>query len=68
MSEVPILRAWFEYTIEARQRYLRLFETLPVKELRRDRGASYPSLHRIHEHTLWAIFFWLKGASRGPNP
>jgi uncharacterized damage-inducible protein DinB len=65
MSELRTLRAWFDYNIEARRRYLAVFASLSSRELTRDRGASYPSLLRIQEHTLWAIFFWLRGASRG---
>ncbi|MCI4346519.1 MAG: DinB family protein [Thermoplasmata archaeon] len=68
MSEVEAFREWAEYNIDARERYLAVFEKLPKEELTRDRGASYPSLLGIQCHILGAQWWWLKNASPPPGP
>jgi uncharacterized damage-inducible protein DinB len=67
-SEVDILREWFAYLAAARRGYFGTFEKLPVAELSRDRGASYPSLLDITAHSQGALYFWIKGCSPSAFP
>jgi uncharacterized damage-inducible protein DinB len=41
-----------------REKYLEAFEKLPAEELKKDRGASFPSLIEIVHHTLEAYAWW----------
>jgi len=59
MSEVETLKEWFEYIRYARQGYLDAFAKMPAAELKRDRGASYPSILEIYLHSAGALFFWI---------
>ena len=65
MSELDLIREWFAYNARARQGYLETFSKLPSAELARDRGASYPTLQNIFEHTLGAYYFWFSRLSKG---
>lgn len=65
VSELGLIREWFAYNARARRGYLETFSKLPPEELARDRGASYPTLLNILEHTLGAYYFWFSSASNG---
>lgn len=58
-DELGAMREWYRYNSFVRKRYLAALERLPPEELRRDRGASYPTLLDILEHTMGAYFHWL---------
>jgi uncharacterized damage-inducible protein DinB len=64
MSELDLIRQWFAYNARARQGYLETFSKLTSAELARDRGASYPTLLNILEHTLGAYYFWFSSMSK----
>jgi uncharacterized damage-inducible protein DinB len=68
VSEVDSIRAWFAYTAEARAGYLEALAKLPVAELSRDRGASYPTLLDIFGHSQGALYFWMKDCARFEFP
>ena len=65
VSELDLIRQWFAFNARARQGYLEAFSKLSPEELARDRGASYPSLVNIFEHTLGAYYFWFLRMSKG---
>ncbi|HXW36430.1 MAG TPA: DinB family protein [Nitrososphaerales archaeon] len=65
MSELDLIREWFAYNARARQGYFEALSKLSTEELTRDRGASYPSLLNILEHTLGAYHFWFTRVSKG---
>jgi uncharacterized damage-inducible protein DinB len=65
MSELDLIHQWFAYSARARQGYLDTLSKLPPAELARDRGASYPTLVNIFEHTLGAYYFWFSSISKG---
>ena len=67
-SELEAIRAWFAYSAEARRGYLETFSKLPVTELSRDRGASFPTLLDIFAHSQGALFFWMKDCARFEFP
>jgi uncharacterized damage-inducible protein DinB len=64
VSELDIIREWFAYNARARQGYLETFSKLSPGELTKDRGASYPTLLNILEHSLGAYYFWFASASK----
>jgi len=68
VSELETFRAWFAYIGEARRGYLEVFSKLPVAELTRDRGASFPTLLDIFGHSQGALFFWMKDCARFEFP
>jgi uncharacterized damage-inducible protein DinB len=68
VSEIETIRAWFAYIAKARSGYLDTFSKLPVAELSRDRGASYPTLLDIFGHSQGALFFWMKDVARFEFP
>ena len=68
VSELETLRDWFSYIAEARRGYLETFSKLPVAELSRDRGASFPTLLDIFGHSQGALYFWMKGCARFEFP
>jgi uncharacterized damage-inducible protein DinB len=59
-SELETIRAWFAYLADARRGYLETLAKLPLIELGRDRGASYPTLLDIFAHSQGALYFWMK--------
>ena len=65
VPELDLIRQWFAYNARARQGYLETFSKLSPEELARDRGASYPTLVNILEHTLGAYYFWFSRMSKG---
>ncbi len=67
-SEIESFRAWFAYLAHSRRGYLETFARLPPAELTRDRGASFPSLLDIFEHSQGALYFWIKGVARFEFP
>jgi uncharacterized damage-inducible protein DinB len=62
LSELESIRNWFAYNARARQGYIEAFGNLPKDELSRDRGASYPTMLGILEHTMGAYYFWINKA------
>jgi uncharacterized damage-inducible protein DinB len=67
-SEIQTFRDWFAYLAAARRGYLDTFSKLPVAELTRDRGASFPTLLDIFGHSQGALFFWMKDCARFEFP
>lgn len=65
MSELDLIRQWFAYNARARKGYLETFSKLSPADLSRNRGASYPTLVNIFEHTLGAYYFWFSNISKG---
>lgn len=65
MTELDTIREWFAYNARARRAYLDEFAKLPIGELSRDRGASYPTLLRIFQHSLEAYMGWIDRATEG---
>lgn len=65
MRELDTLRDWCAFNARARRGYLETFARLPRKELTRERGASYPTLLKIMEHTLDANRIWIQKGSVG---
>ncbi len=65
MSELQTIREWFAYNAHVRRGYLDGLAKIPREELVRDRGASYPTLLGIIEHTGWAYSSWIVRASKG---
>jgi uncharacterized damage-inducible protein DinB len=59
MSELDSLRRWFEYNAAARQGYFATLAKLPPAELKRDRGASFPTMLDIVEHSLGGTTTWI---------
>ena len=57
-DELSDIREWYRYNSFVRKRYIAALEKLSPEELRRDRGASYPSILNIFEHTLGAYYHW----------
>jgi uncharacterized damage-inducible protein DinB len=64
MSELDLIREWFAYNARARKGYFETFSKLSPGELTRDRGASYPTLLNILEHTFGAYYFWFTSMSK----
>jgi uncharacterized damage-inducible protein DinB len=58
MSVSDEIRAWYAYNSNVRKKYLEAFEKLSPDELKKDRGASFPSLIEIVHHTLEAYEWW----------
>ncbi len=59
-ADLESIREWFAYNDYVRKKYLKLLETLPGEQLRKDRGASFPSLLDISAHIFFAYRLWLK--------
>ena len=68
VAELETLRDWFAYIAEARRGYLEAFSKLPVAELSRDRGASFPTLLDIFGHSQGALYFWMKDCAHFEFP
>src|SRR5579863_10300788 len=67
-SEVETFRAWFAYLADTRRAYIETLAKLPAEELKRDRGASYPTLLDIFAHSQSALYFWMKQCATFPFP
>jgi uncharacterized damage-inducible protein DinB len=67
-SELESIRAWFAYIARARRGYFDVLEKLPAAVLSRDRGASFPTMLGILEHSQGALYFWIQNCSRTPFP
>lgn len=59
MSEVEWIRKWYAYNAAARQGYFATLSKLPPEELKRDRGASFPTLLDILGHSTGGIETWI---------
>ena len=59
LSEVESLRKWFEYNARARKDYTETLSKLSPEELSRDRGASFPTLLDIFQHSLDGLSLWI---------
>lgn len=59
MSEVEWLRRWYAYNAVARHGYLATLSKLAPEELTRDRGASFPTLLDILQHSLDGTTTWI---------
>jgi len=59
MGEVEWIRRWYDYNTVVRQGYFATLERLPPAELKRDRGASFPTLLDILGHSLGGIETWI---------
>lgn len=64
-EELETIQNWYAYNAHVRRGYLSSFTKIQKEELVRDRGASYPSILDIFEHTLGAYLYWIRGASKG---
>lgn len=58
-ADLESIRDWFRYNDYVRKKYLKLFETLPVEQLTKDRGASFPTLLDISSHIFFVYRLWL---------
>lgn len=63
MEEIESLRKWYEYNAMAERAYLETLGQLPVAELTRDRGASYPTIVDILKHSLDGVSSWIERIS-----
>lgn len=59
MSEVEWIRNWYAYNAVARQGYFATLSKLAPTELKRDRGASFPTLLDILGHSLGGTETWI---------
>jgi len=59
-AEVETFRAWFAYLADTRRGYIDTLARLPLAELTRDRGASFPTLLDIFAHSQGALYVWMK--------
>lgn len=59
MSELELIRKWYDYNAVARQGYFDTLSKLPPKELTRDRGASFPTMLDILGHSIGGITTWI---------
>jgi uncharacterized damage-inducible protein DinB len=59
VSEVAWIRTWYAYNAAARQGYFATLSKLPPEELKRDRGASFPTLLDILGHSMGGIETWI---------
>jgi uncharacterized damage-inducible protein DinB len=57
-DELSAIKEWYRYNSFVRKKYIAAIERLPPEELHRDRGASYPTLLHILEHTMGAYYHW----------
>lgn len=67
MSELATLREWFAFNAYSRRGYFDTLGKLPHEELSRDRGASFPSILDILQHSIGAYLFWLEIVSPEPG-
>jgi hypothetical protein len=65
-SELDLIRAWFAYIADTRRGYLDTLAELPLAELARDRGASFPSLIDIFAPSQGALYFRMKDCAMLP--
>ena len=59
MSELKSIHDWYDYNALARQAYIDALAKLPPEELKRDRGASFPTLVDILTHSMGGIETWI---------
>ena len=59
MGELAALRDFFAYNTHVRKKYVNFISNLPEKTLKKDRGASYPSILDIQTHILDVCRSWL---------
>jgi uncharacterized damage-inducible protein DinB len=59
MSELKSIQNWFDFNAVARQGYLATLAKLPPSELKRDRGASFPTVIDIFGHSMGGIETWI---------
>jgi uncharacterized damage-inducible protein DinB len=59
MNEVASLRNWYDYNAAARHGYFETLSRLPPEELKRDRGASFPTLLDILGHSMGGTETWI---------
>ncbi len=59
MSEVEWIRRWYAYNAYARKGYFATLSKLPPAELKRDRGASFPTLLDILGHSMGGTETWI---------
>jgi uncharacterized damage-inducible protein DinB len=64
-AELDTIREWYQYNDYVRKKYLRAIENLPVDELSKDRGASFPSLLDIFSHIFYAYRLWFQAMYYG---
>jgi uncharacterized damage-inducible protein DinB len=62
-SELESLRMWFVYNARAREDYIESLAKLSFEELSRDRGASFPTLLDIFQHSLDGLTTWIERLS-----
>ncbi len=67
-NELVTFRSWFSYLAEGRRGYLAAFAKIPPAELHRARGASFPSMLDIFEHSQGAYIYWITKCARDPLP
>lgn len=58
-SELESIRKWYAYNRVARQRYFETLSQLPPAELKRDRGASFPTMLDILGHSIGGTETWI---------
>ena len=71
MADLETLREWFAFNARSRRGYFAALRKLPHAELARDRGASFPSMLEVLQHSIGAYRFWLERVSPtalGPAP
>jgi uncharacterized damage-inducible protein DinB len=57
-TELDVLREWIRYNSRVRKGYLAAIQQLSEVDLRKDRGASFPSIMDIFTHILDAYRWW----------
>lgn len=58
-SELESIQKWYAYNRVARQGYFETLSKLPPEELKRDRGASFPTMLDILGHSIGGIQTWI---------
>jgi uncharacterized damage-inducible protein DinB len=64
IDEVALARAWIDWLVVTRTGYQDALLKLPTAELRKDRGASFPSLRDIFLHILDDNVWWFESVPR----
>ena len=59
VSELESIRRWYLYNRVARQGYFETLAKLPPDELKKDRGASFPTMLDILGHSIGGIETWI---------
>ena len=58
-SELESIQKWYAYNRVARHGYFETLSKLPPEELKRDRGASFPTMLDILGHSIGGIQTWI---------